>query len=91
MKIYFIDAENVGFKGLEVINANIIDKVFIFSRVESIIQHSEKNYLLVYLATLKAQIKQIFILLLTYQEYSQAYQMQKNTLLNSYYFLATLA
>jgi len=43
MKIIFVDAENVGFKGLESINANIIDKVFVFSRVDSIQKYSEQK------------------------------------------------
>lgn len=43
MKIIFVDAENVGFKGLEAINANIIDKVFVFSKVESIQTYSEQK------------------------------------------------
>ncbi len=46
MRIIFVDAENVGFKGLEEINANIIDKVFVFSRVESIKSYSEKKLFL---------------------------------------------
>ncbi|WP_017221363.1 hypothetical protein [Moritella dasanensis] len=43
MKIIFVDAENVGFKGLEAIDANIIDKVLVFSRVESIQLYSEQK------------------------------------------------
>ena len=43
MKIIFVDAENVGFKALEAINANLIDKVFVFSRVESIQKYSEQK------------------------------------------------
>ncbi|SGZ09141.1 hypothetical protein [Moritella viscosa] len=43
MKILFVDAENVGFKGLDAIDANIIDKVFIFSRVDSIKLYSEQK------------------------------------------------
>lgn len=43
MKIIFVDAENVGFKGLEAIDANIIDKVFVFSRVESIQLYSKQK------------------------------------------------
>jgi len=36
MKIIFVDAENVGFKGLDIIDAHITDKVFVFSSVASI-------------------------------------------------------
>ena len=43
MKIIFVDAENIGFKRLEVIDANIIDKVFVFSRVDSILEYSEQK------------------------------------------------
>ena len=43
MKIIFVDAENVGFKGLDAINASIADKVFVFSRVESIKVLCEKK------------------------------------------------
>ncbi|MFT6910259.1 MAG: hypothetical protein ACJAS1_006987 [Oleiphilaceae bacterium] len=46
MKIIFVDAENVGFKGLEAIKSNIIDKVFVFSRVESIQSYSEQKLFL---------------------------------------------
>ena len=46
MKIIFVDAENVGFKGLEAIKANIIDKVFVFSRVGSIQAYAEQNLFL---------------------------------------------
>lgn len=43
MKVKFVDAENVGFKGLEAINTSIIDKVFVFSKVESIRTFCEQN------------------------------------------------
>jgi len=43
MKVLFVDAENVGFKGLDAIDANIIDKVFIFSKVDSIKLYSEQK------------------------------------------------
>ena len=46
MKIIFVDAENVGFKGLEAIESNIIDKVFVFSRIESIQSYSEQKLFL---------------------------------------------
>ena len=36
MKIIFVDAENIGFKRLDAIDASIADKVIVFSRVESI-------------------------------------------------------
>ena len=42
MKIIFVDAENVGLKELEKIKASIVDKVLVFSRVESIKQTCEK-------------------------------------------------
>tara|TARA_R110001583_G_scaffold22377_5_gene83985 strand:+ start:17752 stop:18396 length:645 start_codon:yes stop_codon:yes gene_type:complete len=46
MKIIFVDAENVGFKGLEAIKASILDKVFVFSRIESIKLFSQKKLFL---------------------------------------------
>ena len=42
MKIIFVDAENIGLKELEKIEALIVDKVFVFSRVEKIKQTCEK-------------------------------------------------
>ena len=33
MKMIFVDAENVGLKELEKINASVVDKVFVFSRL----------------------------------------------------------
>ncbi|CAG23165.1 hypothetical protein [Photobacterium profundum] len=42
MKMIFVDAENVGLKELEKVEASIVDKVFVFSRVESIKQVCEK-------------------------------------------------
>lgn len=42
MKIIFVDAENVGLKELEKMEASILDKVFVFSRVESIKRSCEK-------------------------------------------------
>jgi len=46
MKIIFVDAENVGFKGLEAIEANIIDKVFVFSHVNSIQAYCQQKLFL---------------------------------------------
>jgi len=46
MKIIFVDAENVGFKGLEAIKSNINDKVFVFSKIESIQSYSEQKLFL---------------------------------------------
>ncbi|MGL5291591.1 MAG: hypothetical protein ACRC9T_06690 [Vibrionaceae bacterium] len=43
MKIVFVDAENVGVKALEKIQATIIDKVFVFSKVESVRRICEKS------------------------------------------------
>ena len=42
MKIIFVDAENIGLKELEKIDAAIVDKVCVFSRVEKIKQTCEK-------------------------------------------------
>lgn len=46
MKIIFVDAENVGFKGLESIKASILDKVFVFSKALSIQAYAEKKLFL---------------------------------------------
>ncbi len=46
MKIIFVDAENVGFKGLEAIEANIIDKVFVFSKIGTIQAYAEQHLFL---------------------------------------------
>jgi len=48
MKIIFVDAENVGFKALQAIEVDIIDKVFVFSRVE-VIQRYCLQHLFLYL------------------------------------------
>lgn len=42
MKIIFVDAENVGLKELEKIKAPIVDKVLVFSRLETFKQTCEK-------------------------------------------------
>ncbi|MGL4734650.1 MAG: hypothetical protein ACRCWB_06105 [Enterovibrio sp.] len=42
MKMIFVDAENIGVKELEKIQATVIDKVFVFSKVESVQRICEK-------------------------------------------------
>lgn len=49
MKIIFVDAENIGLKELKKINASVIDKVFVFSKSDSIKAFCE-NYLYLYLS-----------------------------------------
>ena len=39
----FVDAENVGLKELEKLKASVVDKVFVFSKVDSVIQFCEKQ------------------------------------------------
>ncbi|MFY8350957.1 hypothetical protein AAEU29_10520 [Pseudoalteromonas sp. SSM20] len=46
MKMIFVDAENIGLKELEKVNATIIDKVFVFSKVESIKRVCEQQLFL---------------------------------------------
>lgn len=46
MKMIFVDAENVGLKELEKIKASPIDKVFVFSKSESIKLVCEKSIFL---------------------------------------------
>ncbi|MBM7035003.1 hypothetical protein [Vibrio ulleungensis] len=43
MKFVFVDAENVGVKGIERVKATLADKVFVFSKSNSIQQHCEKE------------------------------------------------
>ncbi|WP_413692996.1 hypothetical protein [Psychromonas sp. KJ10-2] len=43
MEIIFVDAENVGFRGLDAVNPRIIDKVFVFSKVDSIKSYCEQK------------------------------------------------
>ena len=43
MKMIFVDAENVGLKELEKLEASVVDKVFVFSKVDSIIKFCEQN------------------------------------------------
>ncbi len=46
MKIIFVDAENIGLKEVEKVNASVIDKVFVFSKNESIKRMCEKSLFL---------------------------------------------
>ncbi|MDG2657460.1 hypothetical protein P7M12_17175 [Vibrio parahaemolyticus] len=43
MKVIFVDAENVGLKELEKINASIVDKVFVFSKSDAVKLVCEKS------------------------------------------------
>ncbi len=43
MKMIFVDAENVGLKELEKINASVVDKVFVFSKSDSVKLVCEKS------------------------------------------------
>ncbi len=43
MKFVFVDAENVGVKGIEKVKATIADKVFVFSKSNAIKQYCEKE------------------------------------------------
>lgn len=43
MKMIFVDAENVGLKELGKLEASVVDKVFVFSKAESIIKFCEQN------------------------------------------------
>ena len=42
MKIIFIDVENIGLKELENLETSILDKVFVFSKIESVKIYCEK-------------------------------------------------
>ena len=46
MKMIFVDAENIGLKALEAVEATVIDKVFVFSKVESVQRACEKSLFL---------------------------------------------
>ncbi|EHK9000857.1 hypothetical protein KCU36_004195 [Vibrio vulnificus] len=46
MKMIFVDAENIGLKELEKVKATVIDKVFVFSKVESVQRICEKSLFL---------------------------------------------
>ncbi|CAM3165635.1 hypothetical protein [Vibrio rarus] len=43
MKVIFVDAENIGVKQLEKINATIVDKVFVFSKSDAVRLVCEKS------------------------------------------------
>ena len=43
VKIIFVDAENIGLKEVEKIQATVIDKVFVFSKAEAVKLHCEKK------------------------------------------------
>lgn len=43
MKMIFVDAENIGLKELGKLEASVIDKVFVFSKADPIIQFCEKH------------------------------------------------
>lgn len=43
MKMIFVDAENVGLRELEKINASVVDKVFVFSKSDSVKLVCEKS------------------------------------------------
>ncbi|EJO2026786.1 hypothetical protein NRC85_005020 [Vibrio parahaemolyticus] len=44
MKFVFVDAENVGLKGIEKVKVNIADKVFVFSKSNAVKQYCEKEF-----------------------------------------------
>ena len=46
MKLIFVDAENIGLKELDKIEASIVDKVFVFSKQKPIAQLCEKKLFL---------------------------------------------
>ncbi|GAA5788729.1 hypothetical protein NGY2020031_11740 [Vibrio cholerae] len=66
MKMIFVDAENIGLKELEKVKATVIDKVFVFSKVESVQRICENHYFCTFLTILLVQIKPTFISSLTY-------------------------
>ncbi|APC87642.1 TPA: hypothetical protein NKP78_004625 [Vibrio parahaemolyticus] len=46
MKMIFVDAENIGLKELEKVKATVLDKVFVFSKLESVQRVCEKSLFL---------------------------------------------
>ncbi|CAH0535568.1 hypothetical protein VST7929_03119 [Vibrio stylophorae] len=46
MKMIFVDAENIGLKALEKVKASVIDKVFVFSKLEPVQRVCEKSLFL---------------------------------------------
>ncbi len=46
MKMIFVDAENVGLKEVERVKANVVDKVFVFSKLDAIKRACEKSLFL---------------------------------------------
>jgi hypothetical protein len=65
MKMIFVDAENIGLKELEKVKATVIDKVFVFSKLEAVQRVCEKS-LFLYLSEYPAGANQADFYIIAY-------------------------